>query len=125
MKARFLSPLCVKQVSEKNWKLMAPLGYWSAVICRLIVVPAGFVTDFASVPRLPFVYWFTGGLAQAPAALHDWLYRTRSISVTRAQADAVLSEAMIARGYWKVRAWFVWAGVRLGGASSYRSRSIS
>ncbi len=125
MKPQFLSPLRVEQVSEKNWRLTEPLGYWSKFLHRMIVVPAGFVTDFASVPRLPFVYWFTGGLAQAPAALHDWLYRTRAVSVTRAQADDVLAEAMVARGYWKFRAWFVWAGVRLGGASSYRSRSVT
>lgn len=123
MKPKFLTPLRVEQISEKNWRLTEPLVFWSNVLDRQIVVPEGFVTDFASVPRWPFIYWFTGGLAQAPATLHDWLYRTRAEDVTRPQADDVIAEAMGARGYWKVRSWFVWAGVRIGGSSSYKTRT--
>jgi len=122
-KPGFLLPLRVEQISEKDWLLTAPLQYYSALLDRILTVPAGFVTDFASVPRLPFMYWFTGGLAQAPAALHDWIYRTPEVDITRSQGDAVFEEAISARGYWEARSWFMWLGVRLGGWSSYKPRS--
>jgi Protein of unknown function (DUF1353) len=121
--AQFLTPLRCEQVTEDDWILLEPLRYYSAVLEREIAVPAGFITDYASVPRLPFIYWFTGGLAAAPAVLHDWLYRTDSQDVSRAQADAVLAEAMGVRGYWKARSWFMWAGVRIGGHWSFETRS--
>lgn len=121
-KAQFLSKLRVEQVSEKDWVLLAPLRFYSAALGRMIEVPEGSVTDFASVPRLPFIYWFTGGTANAPAVLHDWFYRTNTEDITRAAADALLAEAMEAKGYWKVRSWFMWAGVRIGGYWSYETR---
>jgi hypothetical protein len=120
----FLSPLRVEQLDKSDWKLLEPLRYYSAVLLRVIEVPEGFVTDFASVPRLPFIFWFTGGTAEAPAVLHDWLYRTGAESVTRAQADAVFKEAMDSREYyWSIRTWSMWAGVRIGGRWSYQTRS--
>lgn len=84
-----------------------------------IDVPAGFETDFASVPQL---FWNilppTGSYGKA-AVIHDFLYRTRGIA-TRAQADAVFLEAMtfLNVGWW-TRQIIYW-GVRLGGRSSYR-----
>lgn len=123
LKAMFLSPLRVEQVDAKNWKILDELRYYSIELGRVIAVPVGFVTDFASVPRAPFIYWFTGGTAEAPAVLHDWLYRTGAESVTREQADAVFYEAINSREYyWKIRAWSMWAGVRIGGYWSYQSR---
>ena len=55
---------------------------------RKYIVPAGFITDFASIPRL---FWTVvghpaGKYAQA-AVLHDYLYRTNSVS--RAKADSL------------------------------------
>lgn len=123
IRAQFLSTLQVEQIDEKNWRLLNPLRYYSAILDREVVVPAGFVSDFASVPRLPFLYWLAAGKFQAAAVLHDWFYRTDTEDITRATADALLAEAMQALGYWKIRAWFVWLGVRLGGYWSYDTRS--
>ena len=125
IKAQFLTPLRAEQVTEDDWKLTSSLRYWSAILNRMVVVPEGFVTDFASVPRLPFIYWFTGGKANAPAVIHDWFYRTNTEDITRATADALLAEAMDAKGYWKVRTWSMWAGVRLGGYWSYDKRAAN
>lgn len=121
--AAFLTPLRCEQVTEDDWVLVAPLRYQSTLLNREIVAPEGFVTDFNSTPRMPFIYWYTGGKAAAPACIHDWLYRTNSQDVTRVQADDVLAEAMEARGYWRARSWFMWAGVRLGGHWAFETRS--
>lgn len=122
LKAQFLSSLRVEQITEDDWRLLEPLCYFSALLGRVVTVPAGFITDFASVPRLPFIYWFTGGLANGPAVLHDWFYRTNTEDISREMADRLLAEAMEAKGYWKIRSWSMWAGVRIGGHWSYETR---
>lgn len=121
-KAQFLSHLRVEEVDEKNWRLTSPLRYYSAILKRDVLVPEGFITDFASVPRLPFIYWFAGDTARKAAVIHDWLYRSNTEPVERAVADAVFAEAIEALGYWKARQWFMWAGVRVGGYWSFESR---
>lgn len=121
-KAQFLTTLRVEEIDETNWRLTAPLHYHSAILGAVIVVPEGFITDFASVPRLPFLYWFAGDTARKAAVIHDWLYRTNTVKMDRAQADAIFAEAIESLGYWKARSWFMWAGVRMGGWASFESR---
>jgi hypothetical protein len=72
---------------------LAPLRYWSAVADRYFDIPAEFITDLASVPRLPFAYLLTGDRARGPAVVHDWLYQSPSWG-DRALADAIFDEAM-------------------------------
>lgn len=100
-----------------TWQLLAPLVYESKVAAQTFVVPADFVTDLASVPRLPFAYLLTGGLAHGAAVVHDWLYTTHLID--REKADAVFHEAAIACGVSAWQAWLMWAGVRVGGGGSW------
>lgn len=105
----FFGPLNVELVSEtpRRWRLTGALLYRSQVykldnngpataareLARgVLVVPAGFVTDFASVPRVPVAFLVAGDIAIAPAALHDWLYTVQVCE--RALADAVFLEAM-------------------------------
>lgn len=99
-----------------TWRLLGRLGYSSDLIGQ-VDVPQGFVTDLASVPRLPVAYFLAGGLAHAAAVVHDWLYTTHQVE--RATADAVFREACQACGVSAWRAWVMWLGVRAGGASSW------
>lgn len=119
MKPEFLTPLRVEQITETDWRVTADFLYASAALDREVVVPAGFVTDFASVPRLPVVYLAAGGVAVRPAVLHDYLYR--SGTAPKAQADAVFLEAMelVGVSWWRRR--LMWAGVAVFGGSSYRA----
>lgn len=87
---------------------------------RTIVVPGGFATDLASVPRLPGAYLLFAGRARRSAILHDWLYEQR---YSRAWADAVFRAAMAAEDVGPASRWAMWAGVRLGGASIYADRA--
>lgn len=108
---------------DGKWIVCAPLVFASAVAAsapdteRVFTVPAGFQTDLASVPRLPVVYWLTGGTSNKAAVVHDYLYSTGL--VPRKVADAVLREASAATGVPTWRRWLMWAGVRVGGASHY------
>lgn len=100
------------------WELTAPLAYTSVLTGKTYVVPVGFQTDFASVPRVPIAFLLCGDSASPAAALHDWLYATHE-EPDRAVADALLREAALACGVPAWRSWLLHAGVRLGGASHW------
>jgi len=103
-----------------RWHLDAELVY----ACRdgtKITVPAGFDTDFASVPRLPLVFLCAGDAAHEAAVVHDFLYRAQTLS--RRRADAIFREAMACtpccEPWW--RRWLMWVGLRLFGWAAWRS----
>lgn len=78
-----------------QWALQAPLQYRSDVASETIIVPAGFVTDFASIPK---VFWnvLPPWSRYGPAAVvHDYAYWT---GITRGTADNILREAMTLLG---------------------------
>ncbi len=107
----FLTKLDVSETGGGSWVLDAPLVWDDGK--RRFTVPAGFVTDLDSVPRVPFAYLLFKGRARAAAALHDWLYCEGLVS--RSEADAVFLDAMQATGVaWRHR-WPIWLGVRLFG----------
>ena len=59
MTGKFLTELDVKLIGDSQWELVKPLTFKSSRI-GVVTVPAGYVTDFASVPRLPVAYLLTG-----------------------------------------------------------------
>jgi hypothetical protein len=122
--SRFLTDLDVREVNEVGglWKLLAPLDYESDLLGKTVVVPADFVTDFASVPRLPFVYLTQGGKGNKAAVVHDWLYSTQAVD--RKTADQVLREALAASGYSGFTAWLFYAAVRVGGGSHWDAPNV-
>lgn len=119
--SQFLTTLDCREIDEFGglWELLAPLAYDSELLGHIITVPAGFVTDFASVPRLPFVYLAEGGRGNKAAVIHDWAYSSQFVD--RATADKLLREALIASGYGKLTAGTFYAAVRIGGASHWQA----
>lgn len=64
-------------------------------------MPAGFVTDLASIPRLfRNLPWLDpNGLSRRPAVIHDWLYGSKEGRGYGKQfADSFLRSALIAEG---------------------------
>jgi len=117
--SRFLSKFRGEPISlgSDNWLLLADLVYASNALNRVITAPAGFVTDFASVPRLPLAYLLFGNVAREAAVVHDFLYSTGTCS--RKLADEVFAEASKACGVAAWRRGPMWLGVRLFGAGRY------
>lgn len=122
--SQFTTPLELEFIDGRTWKVTEPfvydvgaLGSWET-----ISVPAGFVTDFASIPRGLWNLLPPTGLYAKAAVLHDYLYRGGTTMyfdhdkpVTRARADAIFYEAMGVLGVMWWSKWLVYAGVRLGG----------
>lgn len=117
----FKSTLDLRLAGRKGWTTLAPLVYDSKVAKCVIEVPVEFVTDLASVPRLPLAYWVAGGRATGPAVIHDFLYQTPTWD-DRQLADAILYEAMgceqVSLGFEAenlVMKNLIWSAVRAGG----------
>ncbi len=117
---------------DERFVLSKDLVYQSDLLGLTIRVPVGFVTDFASVPRVPVAYWLFGDRAHHESVVHDFLYQTHrveyqddgdvfAVSVSRGMADKVFLEAMESRGKSRTVRFGMYWGVVLGGRSSYRS----
>lgn len=88
-----------------------------------IDVPAGFVTDFASVP---WGFWNLEpplGDAGKAAVIHDYLYASKGLGgrYTRAQADGIFRQALAVLGVPLWKRSLLWAAVRLGGSGGWGS----
>lgn len=121
--SKFVTKLEVELLDDTSnegrgtWRLTAPLIYQSDLCHGPFYVPAGFCTDFASVPRLPVAFLLTADSCHAASALHDWLYSTHP--VPRATADALLKEASLTSGVPSWRCWSMYLGVRVFGAKHW------
>ena len=87
-----------------------------------IIVPAGFSSDGASVPRFFWRLVFPPGDHRAirGAFVHDWLYRTHPDGWTREMADMLFLELLIRGGVPKISAVLAWLGVRLFGGRAWK-----
>ncbi|HEY0126101.1 MAG TPA: DUF1353 domain-containing protein [Blastococcus sp.] len=115
--------LTVRRVDADRWALVDHLVYQGRR--DRFVVPAGFRTDFASVPRP--VTWLVPrfGAYTLAAILHDWLVTEglRTRAVTPRQADGIFRRVMRESGVPVLRRWLMWAGVRWGALTDERRRS--
>ncbi len=100
----------------ERWRIECAL-VWRRSISR-VTVPAGFETDFASVPRVLWNIIPPLGQHGLAAVLHDYLYATGISS--RAEADAIFLESMRQLGVRFTRRYAMYLGVRLGGWLPWR-----
>ena len=114
----FRSKLRVEDDGGFPFTLLEPLVYDSAVLNGTVIVPAGFRTDFASIPRGLWNILPPVGKYDAGAVCHDLLYREGAFNgraIDRADADNVLREAMEVCGVGRAQRWLIYAGLRVGG----------
>jgi hypothetical protein len=113
----FAGDVVVRELADADgsrWRLEEPLSYTGRD--ELFVVPAGFTTDFASVPQsLTWLVPRYGRYTKA-AILHDYLWqRCREGAFAWADADGVLRRAMRELDVPFLRRWLMWGAVRLAG----------
>ena len=81
-----------------------------------ILVPAGFTTDLASVPRLFWRVFPPFGTYSLAAIVHDYLYSEISTyDIERSTADRIFRDAMITLGVGRITRNILYNAVRHGG----------
>jgi hypothetical protein len=85
---------------------------------ELIVVPKGYVTDFASVPSAARGVIDVYGSNIEGAVVHDWLYAVGEPG-KRDKADQVIRYALMEQDVGVVRRNTVYMAVRSGGSAAY------
>lgn len=124
MEWRVLTALQTVKIGRKLWMLTRPMVYNTPR--GSFVVPAGYITDHASVPRVftSVVPPVQSCVAEA-SILHDWFYNKDSEDVPREFADLCLRELTIVRGGSTALGYAAWSAVRLGGGFLYNREFFS
>lgn len=117
----FTSDLITKHIDGKKWEVMQPFRYrvGTKYSLEIITVPVGYITDFASIPK---VFWLIvghpAGKHGKAAVIHDCLYSTQIYS--RKRSDEIFREAMKVS---KVSRWkraVIYRSVRMFGMFAWK-----
>lgn len=89
---------------------------------RSVSVPIGFITDFASIPRIFWAILPPWGRYSLAAIVHDYLY-ARQIT-TRRQADDVLLSIMKGSRVSYIARYLIYYAVRIFGSIAWKRYQI-
>lgn len=122
--SKFTTELCIEITDNGLWRLTRPLVYESDLIGK-VTAPEGFLTDLASVPRVPIIFALWGDRAHREAVIHDYLFKIGSEpEVSWSTANNVFLEAMKCRGVgWHIRYPMYW-GVVMGSYWSWKRKGV-
>jgi hypothetical protein len=133
-KVQYVTFLDSREKADGVFELLKPL-YASILINNQwyeCVIPAGFVTDFCSVPRVPLAYTLFGGKYNRTGTLHDGLYGTWSeikilhavsrveLPITKKLADSILYRSLLNEGASWFTASAMWSGVNMFGSQYFK-----
>lgn len=117
--------LFVGKFADRTYFTIGPIG-WSpegdqADRLEAVTVPTGFVTDFASIPRLFWSILPPDGSYCYAAIIHDYLYWDQSLP--RQKADDTLKACMEDFKVDPATIATIYGGVRLGGAAAWQANA--
>jgi hypothetical protein len=115
-----------------RWEVISPLHYrhyrptpplpsgYQPLASDLIVVPTGYLSDLASVPRLARrLVDSQCPTTRRPSVVHDYLYTDQTHRFTKREADRIFYDALLEEGTAKLLAWLLWQAVRIGGRGNW------
>lgn len=116
-------PLHMGRFADPTYFLLKDVGWTPnpGQTMTKVDVPSGFVTDFASIPRVFWSILRPDGDYTYPAIVHDFLYWDQSVS--RKEADDVLKAAMEDFKVDSAKIATIYAGVRSGGSFAWNSNA--
>jgi len=105
---------------SNRWVVQEPFVWYVDYLnkSQAIIVPAGFGTDFWSIPMI--LHPILSPTKYIAYILHDYLYTFwSSLGISRKEADLILAEALMVE--WMSRVWMlcVYVGVRVGWSTRY------
>lgn len=125
----FTSELVVQSIDERKWKVMERFNYNidTADSVNAVEVPVGFITDFASIPRILWNVLPPWGKYGKAAVIHDYMYTEHKhsvysaegvesfVQIERKQADGIFLQAMEVLGVNKITRYAMYYAVRVFG----------
>ena len=122
----FTTKLVVSPMEDgKSWMLQSGFSYYVSEVAPDLIyvyVKIGFVTNFASTPRIIWWLFPPWGKYGKAAVVHDWLYQKQVMTVneyefkvTRKEADEIFLEAMLVSKTKKWKAKVIYYAVRMTG----------
>jgi hypothetical protein len=124
----FETPLVVTPLDDGiRWEVLQPFQYKIGSIdsSEVIEVPIGFITDFASIPKLFWNVLSPWGVYGKAAVIHDWLYKNNGkvgkYTYTRKQCDQIFLEAMVVLKVGNFTRWLMYNAVRWFGQGTWNS----
>ena len=116
MASKFLTEIDLRVVDE-GWQVLDTIIYYSDILDDEVIVPVGFFTDLASVPKPMRSIVPVANAKNRPAAIvHDYLC-DESVQlvygIDQRMADAIFREALAVCKVNPVGRWVMWAPVRL------------
>lgn len=115
--------LSFTRFKDEVYVLNSPIRWTPAPesVLREVVVPAGFVTDLASIPAIFFSLFRPDGAYAHAAVIHDFLYWQQT--TTREVADEIFRVAMHDLGVSPIERYLLFRGVASMGQGSWDSNA--
>lgn len=121
--SNFTSPAILEILDNYCFRVVEPFQFYvgdSQYPDAIYTIPAGFVTDLASVPRSLWAILPPHGRYAKAAILHDFLIcpqdagisPSRLLPVSRENADMIFYQAMLVLGVPSGQAWVMYCAVR-------------
>lgn len=113
-------PLHLGRFADRTYFLLKEVGWEpnkGQEALGAVAVPPGFVTDFASIPRIFWSILPPDGDYTYPAIIHDYLYWEQPVS--RSDADTILKYAMEDFKVSAPKIAAIFSGVRAGGGIAW------
>lgn len=134
----FPDQLVVSPIFGERWrkrKVLEPFSFYPSPKAVVITVPAGFITDYASIPRFLWSWLPAWGPYGPAAVVHDYLYylgdtavvpdpRTPEIPTkcNRKVADQIFERGMSAVGVNWFKRKIIYSAVRVFGGPHYNKK---
>ncbi|ECW0107059.1 DUF1353 domain-containing protein [Salmonella enterica] len=116
--SKFTTPAILEMLAHYNWRVHEPFAFYlSDDNSDVIEVPAGFVTDLATVPRIFWILLPPDGKYAKAAIIHDYLYD--NALRTKQEADRIFLDGMTVLGVPKWKRTVMYWAVRLFGRGRY------
>ena len=117
-----MTKLLVKDLMNGKFELFYDYVYKTKEY--LIKVPKGFVTDYASIPKLLRAIVLPYGKHSGASVVHDWLYSSNcNLDVSREKADKVFLEILKEEIVNFLLRTLMYIAVKKFGRSRFRNRS--
>ncbi|EDZ5416544.1 DUF1353 domain-containing protein [Salmonella enterica] len=116
--SRFTAPAILEMLDHYRWRVYEPFEFYlSDDNSDVISVPAGFVTDLATVPRIFWTFMPPDGKYAKAAIIHDYLYD--NALRTKKEADRIFLDGMTVLGVPKWKRIVMYLAVRIFGRGNY------